>query len=119
MAYQINCEICGTQIEAERRSKQYCAACRPKAVVLSRVVTSLNRALEADPVLIAALMNLSTNLPVDSRVRGLLAIPEYQDRLGVMTILNLAISEFGVIGWNGLQFEIVPWHERTLQSEVI
>lgn len=111
MPFQINCELCGTLIEAERRSKQYCSACRPKAVFLNRIVTALNTAANLDPVAIDAIVEQRVALAAGA-LRGAFPMLAGQTQFGVMTLLNMALKDYGMIAWDGTRFEIVRWLDR-------
>lgn len=112
MPFRINCELCGDWVTAERRSKQYCAQCRPKAVFVMALVRNLNLAAERDPALMNELVNQRVEMDGPSRLFDFFQILEGQTALGVMTVLNLALKDYGMIAWDGIKFEMVRWIDR-------
>lgn len=111
MPFRINCELCGTLIEAERRSRQYCAPCRPKAVVLNSVLKNLNAAVQADPVLVSSLMDM--NIPNETNaISEPFPILDGIERFSPMVALAIALNDYGSISWDGTRFEIVRWQDR-------
>lgn len=116
MPFRINCELCGNWIQAERRSRQYCARCRPKAVVLNSVCKMLNQGAQADPVTIDALVE--QRVVMENRaLAGAYPFLDGATAIGVMAVLNMALNEYGPICWDGTKFEIVRWIDRAGVSE--
>lgn len=111
MPFRISCELCGTSVEAERRSRQYCPPCRPKAVVLNSICRNLNLAAQADPVLMNTLMDVY--VANDSNmIGGAFPALETVERFSPMVILAMALNDYGSISWDGTRFEIVRWNDR-------
>lgn len=112
MPYRINCELCGRWIDAERRSRQYCGPCRPRAVVLNNVVKALNLAAEVSPVVIDELIEQRVEVDYHDPLRGISVLLNGVEPLGPLTFLNIALKDYGMIAWDGSRFEIVPWRDR-------
>lgn len=108
MSFLISCELCGTSVEAERRSRMYCQPCRSKAVVLLKVCKALNSAIEVDPVTMVTLIEQRVEIE-NSALAGTFGFLDGATHLSIVTVLNMALREYGSITLDGYKFEIVRW----------
>lgn len=84
--------------------------------MLNSVIKNLNFAAQADPVTLETLVE--QRVPVLSRMlAGAFPILDGVTRLGVMAVLNMALSDYGSISWDGSRFEIVRWTDRIEEPE--
>jgi hypothetical protein len=100
----INCAVCGVQVQVQRLSARYCRDCKPKAVVLNAICRQLNRLNNLDAMGLLFLMQNAATVP--SNLMDAFPILEDQVNYDLISVLNIALSDYGRIEWNGNEFRL-------------
>lgn len=102
----IHCAVCDCEVHVQRLSARYCKDCKPKAMVLNQVIGQLNRLIRVDPSGLGYLLAGAT--AVDDRLMD--AFPELEGNqvYDMLSVINIGLSNFGVIEFTGTEFRIKP-----------